>query len=87
MQFLYIDLVITTPVAVPMDPSIYIVTKGLHYSITKGQHYTYFTISLFQYGVNLGDMQFLYIDLVITTTVAVLSKYSSFTFYVGSLFS
>ena len=29
----------------------------------------------FQYGVNLGDMQFLYIDLVITTTVAVLSKY------------
>ena len=29
---------------------------------------------MFQYGVNLGDMQFLYIDLVITTTIAVLSK-------------
>ena len=32
----------------------------------------------FQYGVNLGDMQFLYIDLVITTTIAVLSKYFSY---------
>ena len=77
MQFLYIDLVITTTVAFPMDPSIYM------YSVTKGMHYPYFTMSLFQYGVNLGDMQFLYIDLVITTTVAVLSKYPSFISYLA----
>ncbi|XP_053378847.1 polyamine-transporting ATPase 13A3-like isoform X2 [Mercenaria mercenaria] len=31
---------------------------------------------LYTYGVNLGDMQFLYIDLVITTTIAVLMGYT-----------
>lgn len=33
-------------------------------------------IILYTYGTNLGDMQFLYIDLIITTTVAVLMGYT-----------
>ena len=31
----------------------------------------------FQFDANLADMQFLYVDLVITTSVAVLSKYTA----------
>lgn len=52
--------------------SVYLWLVDCKYIILQLQ---FFPISL-QYDANLGDWMFLYIDLVITTSIAIFSKYT-----------